>query len=100
MAEEGLEATKHDKIHIAEPMDIDMEKVEYKLERLMTLINTLTNEDLGEIKNTIKEIVPTFKEGEQVNKARIEENKKIDIGKNVEKLKLLVNTDNKEKITA
>ena len=76
MAEEGLEATKHDKIHIAEPMDIDMERVQEKLDTLRNLMSTTSNEESDKIKDTIKELVPTFKDGAELNKKKIEENQK------------------------
>ena len=68
MAEEGLQATKHNKIHVAEPMDINMVKVEQKLELLRELIKNSNNDEKDIIKNTMKEIVPTFKDEKEVNK--------------------------------
>ena len=38
MDEEGLEATKHDKIHVAEPMNINMDMIEDKLDKLNELL--------------------------------------------------------------
>ena len=99
MAEEGLEATKHDKIHIAEPMDIDMERVEKKLKYLRELMNYSSNEESDKIKTTMKELVPTFKDGTELNKKKIEENEASSENKKIEKLKLIVN-DNKEEAIA
>ena len=99
MAEEGLEATKHDKIHIAEPMDIDMERVEQKLKSLRELMNSSSNEESDKIKTTMKELVPTFKDGTELNKKKIEENEASSENKKIEKLKLIVN-DNKEEAIA
>lgn len=62
MDEEGLQATKHDKIHVAEPMDIDMNKIEGKLNELNKLLQNCSNEQKEEIKKVIKEVVPTFRE--------------------------------------
>ena len=73
MDEEGLEATKHDKIHIAEPMNINMNMIEDKLQKLNKLLETSSNEDKEKIKNTIKQIVPTFRDGEKLNKEKMEE---------------------------
>jgi len=98
MAEEGLEATKHDKIHIAEPMDIDMERVEQKLEILRDLINVSNNEEIDKIKNTMKEIVPTFKAGVEINQLKIEENELINANKKIKKLKLIINKNKEEAI--
>ena len=87
MDEEGLQATKHDKIHIAEPMSINMDMIKEKLDKLNNLLETTNNEDKEIIKETIKEIVPTFKDKDVVNKERIEEvSKKEEIAINEEKL--------------
>ena len=73
MAEEGLEATKHDKIHIAEPMNINMKMIENKLQKLNDLLETSDNEDKEKIKNVIKQIVPTFRDGKQLNAEKMKE---------------------------
>ena len=87
MDEECLQATKHDKIHIAEPMNINMDMIKEKLDKLNNLLETTNNEDKEIIKETIKEIVPTFKDKDVVNKERIEEvSKKEEIAINEEKL--------------
>ena len=62
MAEEGLEQTKHDKIYIAAPMNIDITMINQKLNELSELLETSTNEQRDKIKTVIKEVVPTFKE--------------------------------------
>ena len=61
MSEEGLTQTKHDKIHIAKPMNIDMKMIKDKLDKLETLLQNNNNEEKEEIKNIIKEVVPTYK---------------------------------------
>ncbi len=91
MNEEGLEATKHDKIHVAEPLDMTIEEMEEKLEVLRNLLKNSNNEDRDIIKNTMKQIVPTFKLGEELNKKYIEqieekENKKQDVIEQEEKI--------------
>ena len=73
MDEEGLEATKHDKIHIAEPMNINMKMIEDKLDKLNNLLETSNNEEKDKIKNVVKQIVPTFKDGEKLNKEKMKE---------------------------
>lgn len=90
MNEEGLEATKHDKIHVAEPLNMTIEEMEEKLEVLRNLLKNSNNEDKNIIKNTMKQIVPTFKLGEELNKKYIEEieekeNKKQDVIEQEEK---------------
>lgn len=96
MAEEGLQATKHDKIHIAEPMDIDMKRVEQKLARLSDLIKSSSNEDIEKIKATMKELVPTFKDGNEVNQRKIEEKNKAN--KKADKPVLTIAEQNEEAI--
>lgn len=76
MNEEGLEATKHDKIHVAEPLNMTIEEMEEKLEVLRNLLKNSNNEDKDIIKNTMKQIVPTFKLGEEINKKYIEQTQK------------------------
>lgn len=96
MSEEGLKATKHDKIHVAEPMDIDMERVEQKLARLSDLIKSSNNEDIEKIKATMKELVPTFKDGNEVNQRKIEEKNKAN--KKADKPVLTIAEQNEEAI--
>lgn len=67
MSEEGLQATKHDKIHVAEPMQIDMNMIEEKLTELKNLLENCNNEQKDEIKKVIKEVVPTFREPKGYN---------------------------------
>ena len=68
MAEEGLTETKHDKIHVARPSDIDMEKLEAKLTKLQHLLDNTNNEQKDEIKNVISEVVPTYRNLDKENK--------------------------------
>ena len=68
MAEEGLTETKHDKIHVARPSDIDMEKLEAKLAKLQHLLDNTNNEQKDEIKNVISEVVPTYRNLDKENK--------------------------------
>lgn len=65
MSEEGLTQTEHDKIHIAKPMDIDMNMIGEKLQELNNLLQHCNNEQKDEIKKVIKQVVPTFKENKQ-----------------------------------
>ena len=66
MSEEGLTSTKHDKIFISKPMHMKMTELEEKLELLKELEynEKYSNEN---IKNTMKEVVTTYKEPEEVN---------------------------------
>lgn len=68
MAEEGLTETKHDKIHVARPSDIDMEKLEAKLAKLQYLLDNTNNEQKDEIKDVISEVVPTYRNLDKENK--------------------------------
>ena len=62
MAEEGLTATKHEKIFIGKPMNIDMDELKKELEKLK-FIATGSNEGIIEF---VKELVPTYKSAEEV----------------------------------
>lgn len=66
MGEEGLEKTSHNKIFVAEPMNITMKDIE---EKLQTFKNVLEQENvkIEELKDIMKKAVPTFKEPEDVN---------------------------------
>ena len=61
MQEEGLTETKHDKIHIAKPCNVDIKMIINKLDKLQKLVDTNNNENLKEIKETVSEVVPTYK---------------------------------------
>ena len=61
MSEEGLTATQNKKIYIAKPMNITMNDITNKLNKLEKL-NYKTDYNIQNIKNTIKEVVPTYKE--------------------------------------
>ena len=73
MSEEGLTETKHDKIHIAKPMNINMDMLNGKLEKLQHLLDNNVNEDKRVIKDTIKDIVPTYREPNAENYIRKED---------------------------
>ena len=73
MAEEGLQSTKHDKIHIAEPMNINMDMIQDKLERLQKLLDTTDNEHLKEVKECIKQVVPTFRDKDELNNEKMKQ---------------------------
>ena len=66
MNEEGLNQTEHNKIFIAPPSDITVDDVEEKLEKLNNLINDEKTE-IKTIKDTMKQVVDTYKEPEEVN---------------------------------
>ena len=72
MSEEGLTSTKHDKIFITEPMHMEMEELEEKLNILKQLEynEKYSNEN---IKNVMKEVVTTYKDPEEVNNKGKEE---------------------------
>ena len=111
MNEEGLEATKHDKIHVAEPLNITMEQLEEKLDKLDNLLETSNNEDKDEIKNTMKQIVPTYRNLKEEKKEEVEqvvETKETNKEKTdkettitlLEKSKKVIEMNQKEKSTA
>ena len=61
MEEEGLTETKHDKIHIAKPCNVDIEMIKEKLNKLRKLVDTNNNEQTDKIKEVMSEVVPTYK---------------------------------------
>ena len=67
MAEEGLTATKHDKIFVSEPMYLEMEELEEKL-RVLDELEYVDNYTRDKVKETMKAVVPTYKEPDEVNK--------------------------------
>ena len=67
MSEEGLTATKHEKIFVAKPMCIEMEELQGKLNTLEQLQYD-ENYSRENVKATLKSVVPTFKAPEEVNK--------------------------------
>lgn len=67
MAEEGLKATKHDKIFVSKPMHMEMNELEEKLE----ILNNLEydeNYSKEHVKKVMKSVVPTYKSPEEINK--------------------------------
>ena len=66
MSEEGLTATKHEKIFVTEPMHLEMEELQEKLDKLETLEYD-ENYSREHVKETLKSVVPTFKDPEDVN---------------------------------
>lgn len=67
MSEEGLQTTAHNKIFIGKPSDITYEQLLIKLEKLKEIIQD-ESISIGKIKSTMKQVVPTYKEPEEVNK--------------------------------
>jgi FlaA1/EpsC-like NDP-sugar epimerase len=57
MAEEGLTATKHEKIHVGKPLDIDMDELKKELQKLR-FVSMGSKEGILEF---IKRLVPTYK---------------------------------------
>lgn len=71
MAEEGLTTTKHKKLYTAQLSDITMEQIKEKLEKLEEIqYNKNYSHEL--VKKVMHEIVPTYKEPEEVNKIKEE----------------------------
>lgn len=71
MNEEGLEKTRHDKIFVAEPMEITMEEIVEKLGKFEELLERKAISITG-VKQTMKQIVPTFQEPNHVNERKEE----------------------------
>lgn len=69
MGEEGLEKTAHNKIFVAEPLDITVKDIEEKLERFEDILKLDENQvEKDKVKNIMKSVVPTYKEPDEVNK--------------------------------
>ena len=66
MAEEGLTATKHDKIFVSEPMHMEMEELKEKLDMLQN-IEYMDNYTKERVKDLMKQVVSTYKDTEEVN---------------------------------
>lgn len=66
MGEEGLEKTDHNKIFVAEPLNITMKEIEETLQTFQNMLNK-ENVEVKELKVVMKKAVPTFKEPEDVN---------------------------------
>ena len=93
MKEEGLTQTEHNKIFIGKPSQITNEELENKIKVLQELVEN-ENVDISNIKQTMKKIVPTYKEAKQEQKA-VKKSEKTNIeGK---KIKTLVNSVNRTK---
>lgn len=56
MNEEGLEETKHSKIFVGKPGDLEMKDIEEKLDRLKSVLD----DDGDEVKKIVAEVVPTY----------------------------------------
>ena len=67
MSEEGLSATKHDKIFVSKPMHLEMKTLEEKLDLLRSLEYD-SQYARKKIKDTMKQVVSTYKDPEEVNK--------------------------------
>lgn len=73
MGEEGLEKTSHNKIFVAEPLDITMEDIKEKLNKFEELLSSGEEKvKLQDVKNVMKLVVPTYKEADEVNKRKEE----------------------------
>lgn len=66
MAEEGLTATKHNKIFISNPLKIDDEKLKKNLENLKNLEYD-DKYSIDKVVNLMKKAVPTYKDSKEVN---------------------------------
>ncbi|AFA48863.1 polysaccharide biosynthesis protein [Acetobacterium woodii] len=67
MDEEGLTDTKFEKIHIGKPIDIDYTELKKSLDELSQIVKL---EDTNQLINTVKRIVPTYRNNTEVNKEK------------------------------
>ena len=77
MAEEGLQKTAHNKIFIGELLDITNEELEEKLEKLRNIIKS-EDTPLNIMEQTIKEVVPTYHNPDEVNGEIINSRKELE----------------------
>ena len=89
MAEEGLTATKHNKIFVSQPMNLGMEELESKLNKLSKIKDNDMNLE-EEVKQVMKQVVPTYKEPDEVNKKIVNEKK--GTNENTQKVEATANT--------
>ena len=66
MAEEGLTATKHNKIFISNPLEIDVNNLEKNLEELKNLEYD-DGYSTNKVVRLMKKAVPTYKDSKEVN---------------------------------
>ena len=59
MDEEGLEETRNEKIFIGQPGDFELAKVKSNIQELLDIA---TSKGIQELKNKLKEVVPTYEE--------------------------------------
>ena len=74
MNEEGLKTTKHEKIFVGKPSRITSKELETKINRLQKLVE-MPNVGMEQIKETMKQIVPTYVEPEEHMKEQIKKEK-------------------------
>jgi len=99
MQEEGLKQTAHNKIFIGKPSELTEEQLENKITKLETLIQD-EKISIAKIKQTMKNIVPTYHEPEEQNKNIKNSRKEIETRK--AKIKNIIDnigTTEKEKIS-
>lgn len=96
MKEEGLTQTEHNKIFIGKPSKITNEELENKLEILQELVEN-ENVEIDKIKQTMRKVVPTYKEArqEETETNNWEAQPKID-GKRIKRVLKKTNTENNE----
>ena len=66
MEEEGLQATKHNKIFVSQPMHLEMKELQEKLD-ILDELEYDENYSRNHIKQVMKEVVPTYKDPKEVN---------------------------------
>lgn len=66
MEEEGLQATKHNKIFVSKPIYLKMNELEAKLD-ILAKLQYDENYSREHVKEVMKSVVPTYKDPEEVN---------------------------------
>jgi len=71
-AEEGMTATKHDRIYVGMPLEIRSEELALKLHRLEHFALEDENPDMREVRELLKQLVPSFQIVTDINQEAIE----------------------------
>lgn len=76
MEEEGLQATKHNKIFISQPMHLEMEELKEKLD-ILDELEYDESYSKNHIKEVMREVVPTYKDPKEINEVETKNKKRV-----------------------
>jgi FlaA1/EpsC-like NDP-sugar epimerase len=96
MQEEGLKQTAHNKIFVGKPAELTEKQLESKISKLEELVEN-ENTTISKIKTTMKNIVPTYHEPEELNKKQRNSRKEIEENINKKTKQVLNKASNNKK---